>query len=170
MAVRLRKKVCMIGDFAVGKTSLVARFVNNVFSEKYLTTVGVKIDTKVVKLDSQREVKLVLWDIAGNDEFSTTAAAYLRGASGYLLVVDGTRLATLDAALRLKAAVDESLQHPPFLALFNKEDLQHDWEISMDSVADLRRQGWPIVVTSARTGHGVEEAFREFARRLAESP
>ncbi len=169
MVTQLRKKICMIGDIAVGKTSLIARFVSDVFSEKYLTTVGVKIDTKTVKLNSRQEVKLVLWDIAGNDELGTMAAAYLRGAAGYLLVVDGTRRATLEAAFRLKAEVDKRLQNPPFVALFNKEDLLPDWEISMDCVADLRQQGWPIAVTSAKTGAGVEAAFRQLASRLVES-
>jgi len=165
----LRKKVCMIGDYAVGKTSLVSRYVNDTFSEKYLTTVGVTINTKTVMLAEGRKVTLVLWDIAGDDELSALAVAYLRGAAGYVLVVDGTRKTTLEAARRLQVAVAERLQNPPFVALFNKDDLLPDWEISMDSIADLRRQGWATVVTSARTGHGVEEAFRALARRLGES-
>ena len=61
----IQKKICMIGDFSVGKTSLVGRFVRQSFSEKYLTTVGVKIDTKLVKLTENQDVKLILWDIAG---------------------------------------------------------------------------------------------------------
>ncbi len=69
----------MIGDFAVGKTSLVARFVSSTYSEKYITTVGVKIDTKNIALDSGQEMKLVLWDIAGDDDFCPPGD---RGAKG----------------------------------------------------------------------------------------
>ena len=97
----IQKKVCMLGGFAVGKTSLVARFVRSIFSEKYLTTVGVKIDKKAV-MAGDREVTLVLWDINGQDEFQDVQESYLRGMSGYLLVVDGTRRATLETAAKLQ--------------------------------------------------------------------
>ena len=97
----IQKKVCMLGGFAVGKTSLVARFVRSIFSEKYLTTVGVKIDKKAV-MAGDREVTLVLWDINGQDEFQDVQESYLRGMSGYLLVVDGTRRATLETAAKLR--------------------------------------------------------------------
>jgi small GTP-binding protein len=79
----------MLGGFSVGKTSLIKRFVESVFSEKYLTTVGVKIDTKTVDVQG-RSVNLILWDIAGEDDTATIRMSYLRGCSGYLLVADGT--------------------------------------------------------------------------------
>src|SRR4051812_29872267 len=84
----IQKKVCMIGTTAVGKTSLVARFVHSIFSDKYLTTVGVKIDKKVVAPDGT-EVTLIIWDLAGDDDFQRLQTSYLRGTGGYLLVADG---------------------------------------------------------------------------------
>ena len=86
----IQKKICLLGGFGVGKTSLVSRFVHSIFSDKYLTTVGVKIDKKRVDLGSQ-QVDLVIWDIYGEDDFQKVRMSYLRGASGYLLVADGTR-------------------------------------------------------------------------------
>ena len=86
----IQKKVCMIGSFGVGKTSLVARFVRSIFSEKYQTTVGVKIDKKILEV-GDKQVTLVLWDIAGEDALTTVRPSQLRGASGYILVVDGLR-------------------------------------------------------------------------------
>ena len=80
----IQKKVCLLGGFAVGKTSLVSRFVTSIFSEKYLTTVGVKVDKKLVSVNGQ-DVTLMLWDIYGEDEFQTVQPSYLRGASGYLV-------------------------------------------------------------------------------------
>ena len=77
----IQKKVCMLGAFAVGKTSLVKRFVDSMFSEKYQTTVGVKIDRKRIQLDEQ-EVNLVLWDIHGEDELQKVRLSYVRGTSG----------------------------------------------------------------------------------------
>jgi len=91
--VQYKKKVCLIGDFSVGKTSLVQQYVNQAFSEKYLTTIGVKIDTKLIELEDD-ELKLVLWDVAGRDSLSSINTSYLVGASGIILVLDGTRKET----------------------------------------------------------------------------
>jgi len=93
----IQKKVCMIGTSGVGKTSLVVKFVHSIFSEKYLTTVGVKIDKKTVAVDGN-EIMLMIWDLAGDDDYQRLQTSYLRGTSGYLLVADGTRLITLDRA------------------------------------------------------------------------
>jgi small GTP-binding protein len=156
----------MIGDFAVGKTSLVGRFVRQTFSEKYLTTVGVKIDTKLIKLSEEQEVKLILWDIAGNDALTTTTTSYLRGAAGYILVVDGTRKPTWQSALKLQAAVTAQTGHKPFACLLNKADLREQWEVSPDLVAPQIEQGWKLIESSAQTGMGVEEAFTWLAWQL----
>lgn len=158
----LRKKICMLGAFAVGKTSLVARCVRSVFSEKYHTTVGVKVDTKQLAIDGQ-ELNLVLWDLAGEDEFHQIRTSYLRGASGYLLVVDGTRQATLDTAVDLQHRVVEAVGDIPFLVLLNKADLEASWEVDQKAAAT---QGWPLIKTSAKTGDGVEEAFIRLAQMM----
>lgn len=153
----------MIGDFSVGKTSLVARFVRQAFSEKYLTTVGVKIDTKPVKLPDGREVKLILWDIAGNDVLTTTTTSYLRGAAGFLLVVDGTRRPTWDSALNLQKAVTTQIGDRPFVMLLNKADLHEQWEIDEQLINEKKQQGWKLLSTSAKTGMNIEETFVELA-------
>ncbi len=163
--VSYRKKICLIGDFAVGKTSLVKRYVDNVFSEDYMTTVGVSIVTRRVQLDRNAEVKLVIWDIAGADKLSTVSRAYLAGANGYLLVADGTRRQTLESALELKRAVDAELGNPRSIQLINKHDLAEAWEVEADYLDALRASGdWKL--TSAKTGEGVEEAFLTLARRF----
>src|SRR5262245_4193205 len=93
-------KVCMIGGTAVGKTSLVMQFVSSIFHERYSTPIGVKIHARRVQRGSTT-VDLILWDLSGEDEFQGVQPAYLRGASGYLLVADGTRRETLDTAIAL---------------------------------------------------------------------
>ena len=93
----IQKKICMLGSFAVGKTSLVRRFVEGFFSDTYLTTVGVKIDKKVVQLNGT-EIILVLWDLYGDDDFQKIRWSHFNGTAGYLLVADGTRRATLEKA------------------------------------------------------------------------
>ncbi|MDM8561191.1 Rab family GTPase [Candidatus Parabeggiatoa sp. HSG14] len=162
----LQKKICMIGDFSVGKTSLVSRFVRQTFSDKYLTTVGVKIDTKLVKLSDELEVKLILWDIAGNDALTTAASSYLRGAAGFLLVVDGTRLPTWHSALNLKDAIAKQLGEKPFVMLLNKIDLTEQWELNEQILEEKTQQGWKLLSTSAKTGMNVEKAFLELAIQI----
>ena len=161
----LQKKICMLGAFAVGKTSLVRRYVESVFSDAYLTTVGVKVDKKSVDVDGQT-LALILWDIAGEDEVSVVRASYLRGSAGYMLVADGTRAASLDVARSLHSRVEVEVGPLPFVLLLNKGDLVEEWLVSDTEIDALRSAGWSVRRTSAKTGEGVEEAFRELALRL----
>ena len=159
----LTRKICIIGDFAVGKTSTVARFVNDVFSDKYLTTVGVKIDTGMVELNGDTAVKFVIWDIAGTDRFSAVEFSYLRGASAYLLVVDGSRRNTLTAARALRDEVEERYGALPLVTLLNKSDLSEEWELSERDVVELEQDGFRPLLTSAKDGSNVSEAMRLLA-------
>ncbi|HYL29829.1 MAG TPA: GTP-binding protein, partial [Gemmatimonadales bacterium] len=97
----IQKKICMVGLFGTGKTSLVQRFVHSRFSERYLTTVGVKIDRKEVEVDGAG-ITIVLWDLAGRDGHEDITASYLRGAHGILYVADGTRRETCDQLPELR--------------------------------------------------------------------
>jgi small GTP-binding protein len=161
----IQKKVCMVGAFAVGKTSLVARFVHSMFSEKYHTTIGVKVDKKTVDIDGRR-VNLILWDLAGEDDFNTVRTSHLRGASGYLLVIDGTRRETLTTALDLQQRVEREVGPLPFHLLVNKSDLIDEWQLSDDDLSALASRGWHVTKTSAKTGTAVEEAFHDLARAI----
>jgi small GTP-binding protein len=161
----LQKKVCMLGAYAVGKTSLVSRFVRSIFSEKYHTTVGVKIDKKTLKCDD-RLLSLILWDLAGEDDLIQVRMSYLRGSAGYLLVADGTRRATLDKALELQQRADGEIGTVPFILVINKLDVMDDWEIGETDLASLSQSGWQVVATSARTGVGVEQAFLALGQKM----
>jgi small GTP-binding protein len=157
-------KVCLLGDFGVGKTSLVARFVRNTFSDKYLTTLGVKVDSREVDTAAGPR-KLVVWDIAGKSALDTVSQAYIRGATGLLLVADGTREATLRAALYLQVQARTSLGELPVVLLVNKLDRIDDWEVKPATLAELRKT-LPVYETSARSGDNVEAAFADLAARL----
>jgi small GTP-binding protein len=155
----------MLGSFAVGKTSLVRRFVESIYSDVYQTTVGVKIDKKNVQVED-KEVSLVLWDIYGEDDYQKMRWTYLRGASGYLLVADGTRKATLEKAVGLEQKVREEAGVIPFVLVINKRDLIRDWEPDPALESQLTAQGWSILRSSAKTGEGVEESFALLARKM----
>ena len=161
----ITKKVCILGSSAVGKTSLVRRAVYRVFSEKYLTTIGVKVDRKTVSIGAQ-EVGLVLWDIQGDDEFSHILPTYLRGASGCLMVADGTRGYTIEKALDIAHQVEATVGAVPSILILNKSDLVDEWEAEAKDIDALRHKGWSVVTTSAKLGQGVEEAFIELTKGM----
>lgn len=163
----IQKKVCMIGAFATGKTSLVARYVKSIYSEAYHTTVGVKIDKKLVQL-ADRKLTLILWDLYGEDEFQKLRTSYLRGSSGYLLVVDGTRRPTLDTAFKLQKTAEETVGTVPFVLILNKLDLKDKWAIDHSTIAELLERGWTVIQGSAKTGLGVQEAFLTLAEKMVE--
>jgi small GTP-binding protein len=161
----IQKKVCMLGAFAVGKTSLVARFVSSIFSDKYLTSVGVKVDKKTLAVDG-RDVTLMLWDVYGQDAFQTIQETYLRGAAGYLLVADGTRKATLDTAVEIQRRAEQVVGTVPFVLVLNKSDLAGEWQLDERALWSLAERGWPVLRTSAKTGAGVEDTFVKLARAM----
>jgi small GTP-binding protein len=161
----LKKKICMLGVYGVGKTSLVRSFVFSIFEDKYHSTVGVKIDKRVVDLQGQ-QIEFLLWDIAGEDDHFSVPPSYLRGAAGYLLVVDGTRQATLERALDLQRRTEEATGPVPFILVLNKADLTDRWELDPGTLAGLEKRRWPMIKTSAKLGTGVEEAFLELGRKI----
>lgn len=163
-----QKKICMLGSFGVGKTSLVRQFVHGVFDEDHHTTVGVKIDKKQVETDNGA-CTLMLWDIHGEDEFQNIRLSYLRGTAGYLLVADGTRPETLERACTLQATAEKTTGKVPFLLLLNKTDLGDAWAIDEAALAPARERNCTVLRTSAKSGEGVEDAFLALVRAMLES-
>ncbi len=163
----IKKKICMLGAFAVGKTSLVQRYVHSLFSDQYHTTVGVKIDKKTVTVRGTT-VDLILWDIYGEDDFMEVRPSYLRGAAGCLVVVDGTRRYTLDTADTLLRRIHETVGNIPAIFVFNKSDLMDDWEIETVHMEAVANQGVVCIQTSAKDGSGVESAFTTLAEMMLE--
>lgn len=161
----ISKKVCMLGGFSVGKTSLVERYVHSIFSEKYLSTVGVKISKKNLALDGT-DVTLVLWDLEGKDAYANVNLSYLRGAMGFFAVADGTRKETLEAAVTLRQTALKTAGDIPSILLVNKADMREQWEITDAMLAPLAQQGVQILLTSAKTGAGVDEAFASLTKSM----
>ena len=158
----IQKKVCMVGVYGTGKTSLVQRFVHSMFSERYLSTVGVKIDRKPLEVDGTA-VTLMLWDLAGRDGQEDITVSYLRGAHAILYVADGTRKETCDQLGELRALAREAAGEVPELLALNKSDLADRWALSKQDEGALA-DAWDMLRTSAKTGLGVEEAFQRIGR------
>ena len=158
----IQKKVCMVGVFGTGKTSLVQRYVHSLFSTKYHSTVGVKIDRKHVQLGST-DVNLMLWDVEGRTADQDIPASYLRGAHAIFYVADGTRRETFDQLFDLREHARAAAGDVPSIVALNKADLKEQWLLSSADTAKLITNGFHTLTTSAKTGEGVEDAFRWLA-------
>lgn len=160
------KKVCILGTRAVGKSSLIRRFLSGKFSDGYSATVGANIEKIVLDIDTDK-VQLMLWDIQGADQAGQVFTHYLKGASAIIYVVDGTRLNTLEAAMEFRKVAENHLGgKPPSIMLFNKSDLAEHWEISSEMINDVESDGIFALLTSANEGSGVNTAFNLITRVL----
>jgi small GTP-binding protein len=165
----IQKKICMVGVYGTGKTCLVQQFVHSIFSVKYLSTVGVKIDKKQVKVGDE-EVNLLLWDLEGRDGVRDITTTYIRGAHGIIYVGDGTRPETVEQLLEIRAMVTDAVGDLPSVVALNKIDLVDDWKISEGQANAAGGPGVHRLRTSAKTGEGVEEAFQWLAEQTLTNP
>ncbi len=170
---KLKLKICLSGEEAVGKTSLVRRFVDDVFDDKHLATLGAKVTKKELQMktpDSGDLMRAILgvWDILGqrgSGEFLRDS--YFRGARGLLAVCDVTRPLTLAQLEGWRQAAVETAGHIPTHVVANKVDLVEDRKLGEDEIrAFCRRWDLPYLLTSAKTGVGVEEAFRRLTSQI----
>ena len=157
-----------MGDFAVGKTSLVRRFVYQRFEEKYLSTIGVNISRKELQLNPHERLQMVIWDLAGGEAFTGPQANYIKGASGAMLVCDLTRAITL-STLRLYAAdLQAASPGAAFVIVANKSDLVAQRVLTEVQLAELAEEFQaPLFLTSAKNDENVEAAFAMLASKIA---
>lgn len=161
----IQKKVCMVGVHGTGKTSLVQRFVHSIFSPRYLSTVGVKIDKKEVAVGAET-VNLMLWDLEGRDGSRDVSPSYVKGANGVIYVVDGTRRDSLEQVNDIRDLVEREVGVLPSVLAFNKKDLKADWQVTAGDQAAAGQRGWHVVETSAKSGEGVEGLFTWIATAM----
>lgn len=171
--VVIKKKICMIGAPAVGKTSLVRRFVFDLFDDKYLTTIGVKISQKelppVVSIAGLTvQYTLLVWDIEGTEKMRAAIKNYYKGASGALLVADLSRLDTLQVIPPLMAGFQAESPGAKIILVGNKLDLVQADAAGITDLAKLAdTNGLRSYHTSAKSGKNVEKAFFKFAELFA---
>jgi len=172
---QLIKKVCLIGDPGVGKTSLVRRFVMDLFDDHYLSTIGAKITKKemVVDLpgrDLRARLTLMIWDVAGQKEYRAFHEMHMKGMEGVLAVADLTRKNTLESLKSTISMADRTRVNIPIVFLLNKCDLAEPSSTDLRDVRTLAsRRLIPVLATSAKTGLNVEMAFSRLAQLMLES-
>ncbi len=175
-ATAVSKKVCLLGDFATGKTSLVRRFVYVRFDDKYLSTIGVKVSRKTISVPCSNgvvELTMMLWDLAGGEEFDRVRASYLRGSAGAVVVCDLTRPETLDSLQRYAEELRAVCPGADLILAANKRDLVEPTPPSGRRALDAEQVAAqaagleaPYYLTSAKMGDEVEEMFRHLGRLL----
>ncbi len=162
----IMKKISMLGDLAVGKTSLVHRYVFNVFGDEYLSTIGTKVAKKKLTYDN-RNIILMIWDIAGETTFNHIRKAYFRGAEAGLVVADITRKETLDDLTDWISSFKDITNNSPILILINKGDLKDDYAFTLEDANELADKfGTKALMTSAKTGENVENAFQNITELI----
>ena len=155
----IRKKILLLGDFSVGKTSLVKRYVDGAFDDKYLTTIGVKISKKIVEVDGV-ECELLIWDVEGSTPSKKISLGYYRGASGAIFVTDITRRETLE---NLQEHKDIFLSENPsatFVTAYNKADMLS--EIARERIVVEE----DVFLTSAKDDENVEKLFVTLVKKM----
>ena len=167
------KKVCLLGDFAVGNTSFVRRFVYDLFDDKYISTIGVKVSRKtlaVPRADSAViELTMMLWDLAGSEDFSQIRGSYMRGAAGAILVCDLTRPKTLLSLESYRADLRQVNPEAVVVVAANKSDSPEQRLLLHQVEEGIASLGTAYFITSARTGENVEKMFRHLGRVLVKS-
>ncbi len=172
----LKSKICLVGEKAVGKTSLIRRYVLDTFDEKYITTIGTRVSKKEVRVflperDMLVDVDMQIWDIMGEKGFrELLKEAYFYGANGILAIADLTRRRTLDDLDDWIDGIEQVVGKVPLLIAVNKSDLVSGAQFGERDVDQVARAfDCSFVMTSAKTGAGVEDAFRRIGQKVTES-
>jgi len=169
----MKVKVCFIGDAGVGKTSLIKRFVLDVFDDRYIATIGTKVTKKIVDVQGpagQAKVMMLIWDIMGQKGFrELLMEAYFFGAHGAIAVCDMTNRETVEELRYWIKALTDVAGDVPIVFAGNKADLENERVVKEDDLKDLAgKYKAQAFVTSAKTGQNVEAAFKALALAISE--
>ena len=163
-------KVGMLGDSTVGKTAICGSFMNLEFSEDQMTTVGVDKIEKKIKLKNGKEIKLVLWDTAGEERFKAAALKIVRNAQGVVLVFDVTNEKSFKNITDWLETIKDNFKNPSIVLFGNKVDIdQSKWKVSEEQAEELaKKMNLTYFATSAKTKQGLDEGFSYIANEIYE--
>ena len=168
--VKLKSKIILLGDTQVGKTSLIRRYVLDVFSDKYKQTIGTKVSKKNINVKVENvmvQITLLIWDILGQLSYEQLHASYYRGAAGIIYVSDITNISTLENIPNWVARAVKIVGWVPQIFIVNKSDLRDYYQFSFETACEfLQDFGNEVILTSAKTGENVNKAFHRLARQI----
>lgn len=165
-------KLVLLGDAAVGKSSILMRFLQNKFTDGIETTVGAAFSTKTIETRN-RQVKFEIWDTAGQERFKSLAPMYYRGASSAVVVYDQTNMSTFERAQEWVRQVSQTAMNPNIVVALvgNKMDLVEQRQVPLETAeAFAQREGLLFSETSAKTGKNVLGVFETIASHLPDEP
>ena len=165
------KKVCLLGDGAVGKTSLIRKFVYDIFEDEYAPTIGTKITKKIEEVpEKDINLTMVIWDIQGHKSYMKVPPQYYQGAEGVLIVSDLTRPETLENLDYWLKMLIEHTGEVPMIFIGNKSDLESEAKFGSEELATMSAKfNSPFILTSAKSGDNVSQTFHELAKRMVRS-
>ncbi len=170
--VEIKKKICLLGSYGVGKTSMVRQFVYNKFEEKYLSTIGVHISKKLIHVNSTKssELNLFIWDIANIEKFDSVVNNYMRGAHGAIIVADVTRLNTVESMNEFAENFLRINPNSKLVFVINKFDLSTQTNFSEEEYLNkINHNKVELFFTSAKTGENIEEVFKVLSEKMIKS-
>jgi len=159
------KKVCVLGDPGVGKTSVINRYVKNVFSPEYLSTIGANISTKELELE-QGKLIFSIWDIAGQQTSRSLGTSHYKGSEGVIYVYDLTSQESYDGLINWEYQLKKSVEDAPHVILGNKLDLVDKDEIPENRLPVGSKFKTNFFMVSAKTSDGIQEAFAYLGEQI----
>jgi small GTP-binding protein len=170
---KVKVKVCLVGENAVGKTSLIKKFVLDIFDDSYITTIGTKITKKTMTFEAQDPIKMdmMIWDIMGQASFrSLLQDAYFYGAHGVIAIADSTRVDTVKSLHEWLDSMKQVVGEVPVVFLANKVDITDQLEVTQDLMdSELAKYETKAMFCSAKTGQNVAEAFQLLGEKIVDA-
>ncbi len=167
----IKRKIVLIGDWGVGKTSLIKKYVFDQFDDDYITTLGTKVTKKRIKYKISEEkiidMNLMIWDVMGQRDFKKIQLMSFKNANGALIVCDVTRTETLESLGTWRSDLYEVTGEIPIIILANKSDLKNEVKFTFDDLSEVAgKLNLPFYFTSAKTGENVNNAFINIGKKL----
>lgn len=160
-------KICLLGEANVGKTSLVYRFIENKFRENYKSTLGVNLLKKDMKIEQYGDVSAQIWDLGGQESFRSLRSLYLEGANGAFVIYDMTNKKTFEKLDEWVQSFRDARDDAPIILIGNKSDLENQITVNKSEATEYANTNTlGLIITSAKTGQNVEEAFIELTTKI----
>ena len=161
-------KILLLGDTTVGKTCFLMKYTDKTFQDIHMATMGLDYRLKSMKLKNGKDIKLQMWDTAGQDRYRAITKNYYKGSHGILLLYDITNIQTFESVKQWVTQIrEEATQNVIVYLVGNKSDMEEEREVQKEKGEQLAEElGFPFTESSAKNGINVNETFEDLAERI----